>query len=123
MSDIEAYLEPSGPVEIVPTVEAESVIRERGGLVYIWPKVLRGLWANMTLLRASTDIPVDFLDDRRVEVGRIWCSCRRSCVGSRSGSTGTREDRAERSRPTGTVASSPEDSFRLCGRCAHSGVR
>ena len=71
MPDIDEFLQPSGPVEIVPTPEAETAIRDRGGLLFIWPKVLRGLMANMTLLRASTDVPDDALEYRRIEVGRI----------------------------------------------------
>jgi hypothetical protein len=68
MPDLEDLLRPSGPVEIVPTPEAETVIRERGGLLFIRPKVMRG---NMTLLHASTDVPADALGYLRIEVGRI----------------------------------------------------
>ncbi|MFL5797367.1 MAG: hypothetical protein ACJ77A_05470 [Actinomycetota bacterium] len=59
------------PVAIVPTTEAESVIRERGGLLFIRPKVHRGLMGGVTLLRASTDVPEDALDYLRFRVGRI----------------------------------------------------
>ena len=72
MSDFELDdIRPMGPVEIVPTPEAETAIRERGGLLFVWPKVMRGLMGNMIVLRASTEVPPDALDYRRIEVGRI----------------------------------------------------
>src|SRR5439155_17801338 len=71
MPEIDDFLPPSDPVEIIPTPEAESVIRERGGLLFIWPKVVRGLMANTTLLQASTEVPADALKYRRIEVGPI----------------------------------------------------
>jgi|tagenome__1003787_1003787.scaffolds.fasta_scaffold19875660_1 hypothetical protein len=71
MPEFHDELRPMEPVEIVPTPEAQTVIGERGGLLFIRPKVMRGLMGNMTVLRTSTEVPPDALDYRRVEVGGI----------------------------------------------------
>lgn len=71
MPEFDDLLRPMEPVEIVPTPEAENVIRDRGGLLFISPKVMRGLGGNMTVLRASTEVPPDAFDYRRIEVGGI----------------------------------------------------
>ena len=66
-------LEPFSPpeVDIVATVEAEQAIRDRGGLLFIWPRFRFGARGALTFLEAATEPPANALDFKRIEAGRI----------------------------------------------------
>ena len=54
-------------VDVVATPEVARAVRERGGLLFVWPSSHRGL----TLLRTSTEPPEGALDYLRIDAGRF----------------------------------------------------
>lgn len=59
------------PVQVEAPPEVEEAIRQRGGLVFVWPRHHPGRMGGITTLRTSTDPPPEALEYHRIDVGRF----------------------------------------------------